>query len=284
MITMRTANDDDIRILQEVVRRVLNENINPARSVPDVQDFLAPEVYVIKPQGGGIPGITRGQIARPGVAKCDVYKIKGDGGVVPIGLEKWVYNLATTPVSVGWSLAVRDKSGYWICTAHAPVRIVAMLCHKISFPIVPMLSDDVFPSTLLFPHYYGEYSWHEMMEGLDAKWVRKPGGFEGHAGGHNALVGINRTNMNVHLQHHRVEIWPGLSEECQSSEDDPWCQSSYNVQSSIGCFSSEEQSSDEPKFEPAHLKWYFQDPPREDGPDAKRYIISHLGQNETVQP
>lgn len=286
MTTLRTLDDDDIKVLRDMVRKFVNETVNAPsrpggdRAFSEAQDWLAPEVYVAKPQGQGIPGITRGSPDRPGVAKCDVYQIKqATETLVPIGLNRWVYNLSDQMIVQDWIIVVRDKFGRWLC-ASEPKRMIAVLCHKVGLPIIPMTSDDVFPypSTPPFAHYYGSYSWHEQVQGVDGKWDRKTGGYEGTAGGKNAVVDLRRTNANIHLARPRVQIWAGI-------QDEEFQSSSWDAQSSLECFSSEEQSSDEPPASNVSIKWLFDSGLyREDGPTVLRYIISHVAGNEPVQP
>lgn len=146
----------------------------------------------------------------------------------------------------------------------------AALCYKMSFPIVPDPTDDVFPTAppLVLTRYRGEYSWFEVVENVDGKWLEKPNGLFGVAGGTNAAHEINRSNANVHLQHMRVRLWKGHPDQRQVSDNED----------SLDC--STEGSPNKPS-----LVWWFDlNLPREDGPTARRYIISHVAGNEPIEP
>lgn len=107
---------NDRRLIREAVREIMNEPRN-ARSRPGTdtsfadQDYLAPEVYVAKPQSaGGIPALSGDT---PGSALCDIYRVY-DGDLAAVsGFAVKVYNLSPAVITQDYFTVKRDKYGTW---------------------------------------------------------------------------------------------------------------------------------------------------------------------------
>jgi len=88
----------------------------------------APDVYIAVAPAGGIAGYTTpagtdsgSDVADAHYASCKLYRIRHtsdtDVDVMPIGVNRDVWNLSTTAIAAGTIfLAIRDKPGKWIAT------------------------------------------------------------------------------------------------------------------------------------------------------------------------
>ncbi len=113
------VSDADWATLQEMARAWREGRINTPSRPPtpgDVfgsEDYLAPEVYVAKPQSaGGIPALVG---KTPGSDTCDIYKIGTDGDLAAVtSFEKEVFNLSAEILPQEFIPVERTKYGKWI--------------------------------------------------------------------------------------------------------------------------------------------------------------------------
>jgi hypothetical protein len=116
-----TLNDSDVAVLREVIAAHRRNPGNPPRPRTDLgDDIAAPEVYVARAPGGGVPAADG---LAPGSADCDVYRLLGDDPpeLEAAGFVRTVYNLASAVDAGAFVLVNRDKYGRWFSD---PVSVV----------------------------------------------------------------------------------------------------------------------------------------------------------------
>lgn len=129
-MSLRSFTDEEMRLLARVIERekksIVNTPSRPSqdRSYDENQDWLAPEVYIAKPNSeisarrvGTGTGLRSNDIA--GFGNADVYRIvlDDDGNprlVTAFESNRRIHNLSDNAITLGFITILRDKYGNWI--------------------------------------------------------------------------------------------------------------------------------------------------------------------------
>lgn len=122
---------------RRAIQRLLNESRvrgDTADATPTGHDGTAPEVYVARTPGGGIPALAAGRGSEgsdiPGSAECEIFRVVYTTDVpelLPIdGMVHQVLNLSAEPIPNDLPiLVVRDKSGSWFAVGSVATSTTA---------------------------------------------------------------------------------------------------------------------------------------------------------------
>lgn len=116
MAKIQLLTDDDIALLQEIIREVRHGRKGAGRSTEQrTHTNQASDIYIAKVPASGIPAITLGGTDKPGSAQCYTYRINANDELVPIGShQEKVYNLSTQRIDSYYALITKTKDGKWI--------------------------------------------------------------------------------------------------------------------------------------------------------------------------
>ena len=110
MPTLHALTEADRQKLRRFIHQCEREVRNPENESQEFTVDPAPDCYIAKTPGAGIPARSG---TTPGSAGCDIYKLSGTT-LTSAGFSKTIKNLGTTAVTEEYIRVSKDKFGTWI--------------------------------------------------------------------------------------------------------------------------------------------------------------------------